>query len=121
MKVYTAGGMRNNWRDKLLGITGIELINPTDRVDFQLENEYTAWDIVAIKQCDILFAYLEESNPSGVGLALEVGYARGIGKTIIFVDEKYDRYFGMCRSVSDIVFSKIDYAINYLAEFGKIL
>jgi hypothetical protein len=48
-------------------------------------DSYTTWDIHFIKNCDILFAYMENSNPSGYGLSFEIG---ALNKTIILIDER---------------------------------
>lgn len=117
MKVYTAGGMRSNWRDNLIGIAGIEILKPKNREN---ENEYTSWDIECIKRCDICFAYLEINNPSGVGMAVEIAYAKAIGKLVILVDEKHLDNFGMCRSLSDVVFNTLAEGINYLSDYGDM-
>jgi hypothetical protein len=100
MKIYLAGGMRSGWQDNLIKqfdkFTFIDprthgLTNPSD---------YTSWDLHGIKSSDFVFAYLEKTNPSGMGLAFEAGYAVGIGKPVLFVDEKHDKYADMIRAAS---------------------
>ena len=38
---------------------------------------------------DAVLFYFEESNPSGLGSAFEVGYAVAKGKPVVFIDEKH--------------------------------
>jgi len=40
-----------------------------------------------IRECDIVFAYLEASNPVIINIALELGFAKGLGKVTILVNE----------------------------------
>ena len=85
---------------------------------------YTAWDIHQVRQCDILFGYMEETNPSGYGLALEIGLANAFGKTIILVDERstkdkqFKRYFQIAHHSSSIVFDILQDGIDYLRSFS---
>jgi len=60
------------------------------------------WDLLGIDSCHVVFAYMERMNPSGIGLALEIGYARATGKVIILVNERLDKYFDMVRHSSTI-------------------
>ena len=95
--IYLSGGMTDGrWQrgvKEALVATGLHehtFIDPCVRngVDPTYPDEYTAWDIAGVQQADVLFAYMEEDNPSGIGLALEVGVAVGAGgKLIIFVNE----------------------------------
>jgi nucleoside 2-deoxyribosyltransferase len=118
-RIYLAGGFHSGWqtivKDKLKGfeyldpaIHGIE--NPT---------EYTRWDLEAVKGADVILANMEASNPAGYSLALEVGYAKALGKKIYFVDQIEDasisRYFDMVRECSDRVFGSLDEAVDYIA------
>lgn len=101
--VYMAGGMHDNWRDR---IRDDDLFRTMDPMSHGLrdEVEYTAWDLQAIRNCDILFAVMDRSNPSGYGLMLEIGYAKALGKFVIFVEEDDDprtRYYGMARVMAD--------------------
>lgn len=100
MKVYLAGGMKSGWQDKVIqAYPGIEFLDPrthglTDPM------EYTQEDMRMIEEADVVFAYMEESNPGGYALGLEVGYALGLNKSVIWSDdlsEQRGRYFNMLR------------------------
>ena len=85
--------------------------------------EYSLWDLHAIKCADIVFVYLEKDNPGIVGAAVEAGYAKGLGKTVILVQEREnahikDRYIDFVKSVSDIVFDNLSDGIAYLKTFN---
>ena len=64
---------------------------------------------------------MEASNPGGYALALEIGYARALGKHVIFVDQISDpdtkRYFDLVRQCADAVFASIPEAATYLREW----
>jgi len=68
-KVYLAGGMnQSNWQEKVtteVGKNGFVFFNPREH-SLADSKEYTFWDLFYVKQSDILFAYMEESNPSGI-------------------------------------------------------
>ncbi|MBZ4040946.1 MULTISPECIES: nucleoside 2-deoxyribosyltransferase domain-containing protein [Flavobacterium] len=124
-KVYLAGGMNeSNWQKKV-----IETINSENFVfynprEHELTNsaEYTFWDLFYVKQSDILFAYMQNDNPSGIGLTLEVGYARALDKSIILIDERskndeiFANRFKIVRESSTIVFDNLEEGINFLKK-----
>jgi len=119
--VYLAGGFESDWRDMVVITTknGYEFFVPQYRPTWRW-SEYGAWDIHFIKKCDILFAYLGKENPSGYGLSAEVGYAKGINKTIILVIEPghpKSSYFDFLRNFADVVFDNLEDGIKYLNEF----
>jgi nucleoside 2-deoxyribosyltransferase len=78
--------------------------------------EYTAWDLHAIRKCDLVLAYLEESNPGGPNVALELGYAHALGKPIILVNEKKSRITSMLDQIADHVTGTLDDAIGILGR-----
>ena len=69
---------------------------------------------------------MEESNPSGIGLSLEVGFAKALGLTIILVDEKskndsvFKNKFKIVRESATIVYDNIDDGIAYLNSYLRI-
>ncbi len=116
MKVYLAGGFKSGWQTRVRqevpehtyvdpSLTG--LTNPA---------AYTAWDLDAIESCDAVFAYLEESNPGGMNLAFELGYAVALNKVIVLVDEKDDRYSKMLVETADHYTGQLVSGINWLKK-----
>ena len=123
MKVYLAGGMRSDWQDKVNSLKGITFLDPRDKPDKKMDlDEYGTWDLTYIKDCDIVFGYMERTNPSGVGMACELGYAFGIGKTVILVLEEghetqKDRYLNFMKKVSHVTYDNLEDGIKYLTNF----
>ncbi len=128
-KVYLAGGFKSNWAEQVKKCSdNFEWINPKDK-EFKDEErtimdvtEYGKWDLHFIKQCDIIFAYAERTNPSCIGLSCEIGFAKGLGKTVITVLEPNhktikDTSLAFITQVSDIVFEDLGSGINYLKSF----
>lgn len=123
-KVYLAGGIRSNWQEKVTSQVDADFFNPrTKEVDKVLTlQEFGTWDLHFIKSCDIVFAYMEKTNPSGIGMSVEIGYAKALNKTVILCLEENNEhikegYLQFMKKVSDIVFTDIDQAINYLKLF----
>lgn len=123
-KVYLSGGFKSNWQAQVIGDLKDKFVffNPRehglDNSDF-----YTAWDIHFVKECDIIFAYMEHSNPSGYGLSFELGMAYALNKTIILVDEKSDqdlqfaKYFKIMHQPSGVVLKTLNEGVEYLRKF----
>jgi nucleoside 2-deoxyribosyltransferase len=121
-KVYLAGGFHTGWQDELMdAVPQFAFLDPrvhglTDRAD------YTSWDLEAIRCSDLVFAYLEAANPAGYSLALEVGYAKALGKCVVLVDEKSAldgetrRYLGMVQECANIVFESFEEGLSYMKE-----
>ncbi|MDP2089501.1 MAG: nucleoside 2-deoxyribosyltransferase domain-containing protein [Flavobacteriaceae bacterium] len=123
IKVFLSGGMNeSNWQQQVINLVGKDgyiYFNP--REHFLLKaNEYTMWDLFYVKNCDVVFAYMQKDNPSGFGLTLEIGYAAALGKQIILIDEKssldeiFEQKFKIVRESSSIVFDNFSDGITYL-------
>lgn len=122
-RVYLSGGMNDsNWQQNVItqvGKEGFVFYNPKEH-NLEHSKEYTIWDLFYVKNCDIVFAYMQRNNPSGYGLTLEVGYAAALGKPIILVDERsksdeaFAKYFQIVRESSSIVFDNLHQGTNFL-------
>ena len=73
-----------------------------------------------IRECDILFAYYEKSNPSGFGMCAKMGYARGINKTIIFLNETDNRYMKFMECISNNAFNNFDLSTTCLCKMIEL-
>jgi nucleoside 2-deoxyribosyltransferase len=123
-KVYLSGGFKSNWQEKL--ITELEedfiFLNPRSH-ELNDSSQYWAWDVHSIRQCDIVFAYMDSDNPSGYGLALEVGLALGLNKTIVLVDDrskhdpKFEMYFKIVHESANVVLPSLEDGMSYLRKF----
>jgi len=118
-KIYLAGGFRSGWQAVVKSkLQGFELLDPSAH-DIEDPVEYTRWDLAAVRDSEIVLANMEASNPGGYSLALEVGFAKALGKSIYLVDQIEDpslsRYFEMVRQCSNRIFSSLNEAIEYIA------
>lgn len=120
-KVYLAGGFRSNWQAQVVArlVGSFELLDPSAH-NIQDPAEYTRWDLEAVRQSDIVLANMEASNPGGYSLALEVGFAKALGKRIFMVDQVEEpsvrRYFEMVRQCSERVFPTLGEALDHLVS-----
>lgn len=123
-KIYLAGGFKGGWHNYVVENLGKEFIcfNP-QKHQLDEADKYTAWDLYHVEKCDILLGYMSEDNPSGYGLALEIGYAKAQNKLIILIDKRsntdksFKRYFSICHESSNVIFETLDEAIAYLKSF----
>jgi nucleoside 2-deoxyribosyltransferase len=116
MIIYLAGGMRDGWQELFSELLKEhELLDPRSWSDPD-PAVYTARDLEAIRRCDVVLAYMSSSNPSGFGMSVEIGFAYGLGKKIVFVDHiKNDwrsQYFGMHRQMADVVCDSVFDAVK---------
>lgn len=108
MIVYLAGDMRSGWQDRLKSLlpSDVETIDPRSH-GLTDPAAYTRWDLDGVRRAAVVVAYMDPSNPAGFGLAIEAGYAYGLGKSIIFVDQMgadwRSRYFDMLRQIATVV------------------
>jgi nucleoside 2-deoxyribosyltransferase len=125
-RVFLSGGFKSNWQQKVIDKLPDKFVffNPREHMLVD-STEYTYWDIHFIRQCDIIFAYLEKTNPSGLGLIFEIGIAYGLNKTIILVDEKsgedelFKKYFNIVKHASSSVTTSFEAALKYLESFSR--
>jgi len=122
MKIYLAGGMRTGWQNIVR--RAVEHHTYYDPRDHHL-NEwplYSAWDFGMVANCDWVFGYFEEGNPSGYGLCGEMGYGKGLGKRIIFVDEisavseRHRNHLRLFEWLADAYFTDLQDGIDFLAR-----
>lgn len=124
-KVFFSGGFKSDWQSKVIAALDDNFIffNPRQH-GLEHSDFYTTWDIHFVKECDILFAYMESTNPSGYGLAFELGVAYALNKTIILVDEKskdgdsFAKYFKILYKPSGVVLNNLADGIDYLKTFS---
>ena len=96
--------------------------------DMPDEQDYTAWDLGKIMMCHILFLYIHADDPGGHNAFFEAGVAVGLGKRVIFINEKeeIDRYTRMIQVAAEFYACKLEQGIGYLKglaalrEFTKI-
>jgi nucleoside 2-deoxyribosyltransferase len=121
--VYLAGGFRSGWQQAVRrALPRWEIMDPSEH-DLDEPSRYTEWDLRAIRQSDYVLAYMERANPAGFALALELGYAKALGKTILLVEEHDTevrrRYFEMVRQVADHHYETLEAAILHLQQLSR--
>lgn len=124
-RVYLSGGLRSNWQDVVIEeCKNMSFLDPR-RHGLSEAGQYTVWDLHSVKESDIVFAYMEKDNPSGYGLALEVGYAKALGKTVILADERsgedesFAKYFRMVQETADYSCPSLREAVAFLKSFER--
>jgi nucleoside 2-deoxyribosyltransferase len=114
--VYLAGGMTNPWRERVIdALPQFTFLCPTTSIKDAAE--YTARDLLLVRSADIVLAYMEADNPSGLGLALECGYALGLGKIVIVVNESASRYMAIVEQSASLAFHDFSVALEALAKW----
>lgn len=127
-RVYLAGGFGSGWQDEVKRLNSFIWFDPKVKErpnGFEVPmsvNEYGTWDLHFIKLCDIVFVYAERTNPSCIGLSVEMGYAKGIGKTVILVLEPNhetikDAYLQFLKKAANITFETLQDGLDYLQSF----
>jgi hypothetical protein len=110
--IYLAGGMHSGWQERVKESNKNFLYFDPCTHGLEKPSLYTAWDVTAVKGCDIILGYMEKDNPSGLGLATEIGIAHGLDKYIIIIDEKHDRYFQFAGQLADELYHDFDIFIE---------
>ena len=127
-KIYLAGGLKSNWREKVIknSVGNFIFFNPKEHgLEKSGSDRYTVWDLYHVKKCDILFGFMEKDNPSGYGLSLEIGYAKALNKCIILIDERsqddewFRKKYDIVRCTSSVNFNSLKAGIEYLNSFSK--
>lgn len=121
--VYLAGGFQSNWQDKVIKQCREFKFKDPRLHNIQQPEDYTDWDLEAVFESDYLFAYMEDSNPGGYALALEIGYAKALNKKIIFVEDilsdNRNHRFNMVRACADFTATTLDEGIKALKKLDK--
>ena len=119
--VYLSGGLHSRWQSNVIAELGdkFKFSDPSNH-GLKSPNLYAVWDLHAVKKCDILFVYIEQSNPSGIGAAFEAGVAKSAGIPIILVDEKsasdevFGKRFAIVSELADVVFNNLSDGLSFL-------
>ena len=125
LRVYLAGGTHSGWQKKVIGqCPSCKCFDPSSKPKFADSCGYTAWDLLSVRQADVVFAYMEADNPGGHGLCVEVGFAHALGKPVVFVDgtipgTSVNRYLGMVRSIACKTFDLLDDGIEFLHKLSQ--
>lgn len=91
-RVYLSGGTVTGWQNYIISrVEGVDFYNPAQfKLGSLIMPElrlFGPMDKTKIRECDVLFGYLEASNPTPINVALELGYAKGLGKITVLCNE----------------------------------
>lgn len=112
--------MRSGWQDKVIGRLGAQVVIFDPRAHGLTDSrDYVKKDLGYVKKADIVFAYFERTNPSGYGLAVELGFARALGRTIVLVDEVRSRYTRFFDEVATYNEATLDAGITRLTSLVR--
>ena len=116
--VYLAGDPKSGWQARVCrAIQDLQLLDPSKQ-DLGDPKELSRWGLRAIRESDVVLAYLDQENQNGYSLALALGYAKALGKTILLVEEheagERDEYLQTVREVADFCFDSLGEAVSYL-------
>ena len=117
--VYLAGGMKGNWQDVVKELVPNNIYYDPRSHKLDDPKEYTEWDLKHVEDADIIFAYMETSNPSGYGMCIEIGWTYNSGKTIIFVNERVGRKWDMVNECCNYVTDNFEDGIQHLREITQ--
>ena len=118
MKIYLAGGFHSGWQNVIKErVSTHEYYDSSKDADQRFAYRWTAQEIEAMKSCDLVFAYFEVDNPSGLGLAKEIGWATILDIPVWFIDE-HDRINAFLCACSQRVYASFNKAIDDLMEMG---
>ena len=119
MKIYLAGGFHSGWQEHIISKLSLRhsnkhtFYNPKTDADQRFPYRYTQQEIDAMKTCGLVFAYFEVENPSGLGLAKEIGWATILDIPVWYVDE-HDRLNSFLCACSQRVYSSFNKAVEDL-------
>lgn len=123
MKMYLSGGFKSGWQDDVrdrvkLMLPTAEFHDPRDHLMHDPAH-YTPANLAAIQECDIVLVFQEADNPGVANNAFICGYAHAIGKKVILVNQRGQRFAEMQHQCAD-VFPDLDAvyaALPFMEEF----
>ena len=120
IQVYLAGGFYSGWQDRVKQAAPQHIYHDPRYHGLNIEAEYTAWDIARIRESDVVFAYLDNTNPGGHNMAFELGLADGLGIPYVLVQDnkQFDRYVGMLRQRASWYFTDFRKALEWWGRPG---
>lgn len=126
LTIYLGGGFQSGWQDQIKAAVQRFVYYDPRFHRLRDKDQYTMWDLEAIRRSDWIFAYLEASNPGGYALAVEIGYAKALGKRIVLInekrgDERSDRYFEMLSATSDVEVGSLSEGIEFLKKLETVV
>lgn len=129
IRVYLAGGFHSGWQNKVIKACGTKHFIFYDPRKKWMRSEitenhpsfYWPWNFQAIKKSEVVFAYTEDYRPKllGPAIVLEMGYAQGLGKLVIYVNDVRHKYYEQFYPLFPS-FQSLDMGIKYLKAFRSL-
>jgi len=119
MKIYLSGGFHSGWQEEVKRkCPKYDYFDPNVDADQRFAYRWTAQEIEGMKTCGLVFAYFELDNPSGLGLAKEIGWATMLDIPVWYVDE-HERINTFLCACSQRVYSDFRKAVDDLKELAN--
>ncbi len=120
--VYLSGGIRREWRNSVKErFKDVDFIDPMETYT-PYASVYAWRNLQSITDCDIVFAFIEPTNHSGIGLSFELGYALALGKHTIFIDQSgTNRFEYPANAVASYVVGDFEEAMAILEYAIEVL
>jgi hypothetical protein len=112
--LYLAGGMYSGWQDKVKRRLGdkVRYYDPRTDANQDCLADLTVADRDNAKACQIMLAYFEKDNPSGLGMAAEIGMAVGTAK--IYLVDEHNHIHGFLAALCSRIYTDLDAALNVI-------
>jgi len=114
--LYLAGGMYSGWQDRVKHRLKDKVDYYDPRIDTNQKSlaDLTVADRDNAKKCDLMLAYFERLNPSGLGLAAEIGIAAGAGTARIYFVDEHVHIHGFIASLCTRIYTNLDAALDVI-------
>lgn len=120
MKIYLAGGTHSGWQGEVIKVASKHTyFDPRTDADQRFAYKWTLQETEGMRVCDLVFAYFEFQNPSGLGLAKEIGWATILEIPVWYIDE-HERINAFLCACSQRVYSDFRKAVRDLSSYGNI-
>lgn len=133
MNIFLAGQVNGEWQETVQRIIYATFVNrkaprkprflvPT--VDLSMPALYTAYDLKLLEEADVIVGYMEDDNPSGYGLAFELGWGVGRGIPTILLQAMEDErtgYWAYIENAVDLVVPAQHKILGASREVGTYL
>jgi len=126
IRVYLSGGTGSGWQEEVLKhfpkseYPDVAFYNPWS-LDSYNPRKYVPMDALKIAESDIVFAYLEDTNPTALAIIGELMYAKGLGKVTIFCNEWTKEDYAK-RGLRERYMELIECWVDFIEkDFGKAM
>jgi nucleoside 2-deoxyribosyltransferase len=106
--IYIAGGTRTNWRDEI-NLSNFDIMSLQGKPLGEIMQQELDW----LDECDAILAWFPKENPSGIGLATEMGYVKALGKPIVLVHDGNPK-INWLQHIADFVTTDMNEAVAWI-------